>query len=280
MNILFLDETLQLKQSYVGIGGVIFHDDCLATLFNLFKHEKTIHSIPSQEEIKWSPPKNSWIGKNLKGNERISTYSGILALVKPLGGRVIVAVVKVDRSKRGSLTAAKWKCLEFVTERFQFYLQTREDREGIIIADYSGSRQEDKRLLQDYYLVLDKGTKYIKPSNIVMNLLTTESHLNPGLQIADLVVGVTTGMCTPKKSYALPYWETVKRSLHRNQNGEVMGCGLKVWPNELVPEIREALFPEESTASGESHEEYIERMRYLYSVLFDEEELDMYFPRP
>ena len=116
-----------------------------------------------------------------------------------------------------------------------------------------------------------------------MNLLTTESHLNPALQVADLVVGITTGMCTPRRNYALQYWDIVKRNFHRNQNGKVMGCGLKVFPNEIVGEVHATLFPEEIEDTGgfeESYEEYIERMRNLYNVLMSEDELDMHFPRP
>ena len=69
--------------------------------------------------------------------------------------------------------------------------------------------------------------------------------MSPALQIADLVVGITTGMCTPERNYALQHWDIVKHNFHRNQNGEVMGCGLKVFPNEIVGEIHAALFPEE-----------------------------------
>ena len=237
---------------------------------------------PPQEEIKWSPRKNSWIAKYLIGEKRISAYSDILGLVGSFKGKLIVAVVQRDASKQ-SLIEAKWECIEFVTERFQFYLQDHEDRKGLIIADFPGSGKEEKKLLQDYYQLLEKGTKYVKPSNIVMNLLTTESHLNPSLQVADLVVGITTGMCTPQRRYALQYWDIVKRNFHRNQNGEVMGCGLKVFPNEIVGEIHATLFPEEveePRGFEESYEEYIERMRSLYSVLMSEDELDMHFPRP
>ena len=182
-----------------------------------------------------------------------------------------------------NLTEAKWKCIEFITERFQFFLQTHEDRRGLIIADFPGSGKEEKKLLQDYYRLLEKGTDYVKPSNIVMNLLTTESHLSPALQIADLLVGITTGMCTPHRNLALQYWDIVKHNFHRNQNGEVMGCGLKVFPNEIVGAMHAQLFPEaveEASNFEESYEDYIERMRYLYSVLMNEDELDMRFPRP
>jgi hypothetical protein len=280
VNILFIDDTEQLN--YVGIGGVIFHDDYLKNLFSLFKQKKASHGIPPKEEIKWSPRRNSWIAKDLIDENRISAYSDILGLVRSFKGKLIVAVVQRDASKQ-SLREAKWQCIKFVTERFQFYLRPHEDRKGLIIADFPGSGKEEKELLKDYYQLLEKGTNYVKPSNIVMNLLTTESHLNPALQIADLVVGITTGMCTPQRHYALQYWDIIKCNFYCNQNGKVMGCGLKVFPNEIVGEIHAALFPEEveeTRSFEESYEEYIERMRYLYSVLMSKDELDMHFPRP
>ncbi len=88
MNILFIDDTEQFNKEYVGIGGVIFHDDYLNSLFSLFNQKKTSHSIPSEEEIKWSPPKNSWIAKNLINGNRISAYSDILSLVRSFKGRI------------------------------------------------------------------------------------------------------------------------------------------------------------------------------------------------
>ena len=282
MNILFIDDTEQLNKQYVGIGGVIFNDSCLINLFSLFNQKKALHGIPTEEEIKWSPSRNSWIAKYLIDDNRISAYSDILALVRSFNGKIIVAVVQIDESKQSSIEA-EWKCIEFVTERFQFYLQAQEDNKGLIIKDFPGSGKEEKKLLQDYYQLREKGTKYVKPSNIVMNLLTTESHLNPALQVADLVIGITTAMCTPQRDYALPYWDIVKRNFHRSQNGEVMGCGLKVFPIEIIREIHAILFPEEveeSEVLEESYEEYIEGIRYLYSVLMSEDELNMHFPRP
>jgi hypothetical protein len=282
MNILFIDDTEQINGQYIGIGGIIFHEDCLDSLFSQFNQKKESHRIPLSDEIKWSPDKNSWIARNLVDDNRVAAYSDILSLVTLLKGKLIVAVVKRDLSKQ-SLIEAKWKCIEFVTERFQFYLQAHEDRKGLIIADFPGSGKDERKLLRDYYQLLEKGTKYVKPENIIMNLLTTESYLNPALQVADLVVGITTAMCTPKNNFASQYWDTIKHNFHCNRNGEVMGCGLKVFPNEIAKETHRILFPEEIEEAiqyEESYEEYIERMRYLYSVLMSEEELDMHFPRP
>lgn len=258
VNILFIDDTEQLNE-YVGVGGVIFRDDSISDLCRLFGQKKALHGIPAEEEIKWSPPRKSWIARNLVGQKRISAYSDILGLVESFKGKLIVAAVQRDASKQ-SLTEAKWDCIKFVTERFQFYLQAHEDKKGLIIADFPASAKEEKTLLQDYHKLKEGGTEYVKPSNIVMNLLTTESCLNPALQITDLVVGITIGMCTARSRSALQYWDIVKRNFYSSQNGEVMGCGLKMLPNEIVGEIHATLFPEEvEEPSGfeESHEEYM-----------------------
>jgi len=282
VNILFIDDTEQLKKQYVGVGGVILPDDSINTLCTLFKRRKKSHGIPAEVEIKWSPPKSSWLRRNLIDEDRISAYSDILDLLRAFNAKVIVAVVQRDELKQ-SVIETKWKCLKFVTERFQFFLQEHEDRNGIIIADFPGSGKEEKELLQKYYQLLEKGTHYVNPKNIAMNLLTTESHLNPALQLADLVVGITTGMCTPRRGYALPYWDIVKHTLHCNQNGDVMGCGLKIFPQKIIGGIITTLFPEvteEREGIGQTYEEYIEEQRYLYSVLMTKDELDMHFPRP
>ena len=276
MHILFIDDTEQIRKRYVGIGGVIFHDECIDNLFSMFRSTKEVQGIPSKEEIKWSPDRDSWIAENLVGEKRISAYSAILDLVRIFGGTEIVAVIRRDMTSYG-VTDAKWKCIQFVTERFQFFLQAQEDRNGIIIADFPGSGKDEKKLLSDYYRLLDEGTDYVRPSNLIMNLLTTESHLNPGLQIADLVVGVTTSMCTPHTDYASNFWHIVARNLYQSADGIVMGCGLKIYPREYAEDIYAKLFPE-YFEEEEEYEEDRERMRHLYSQIMSEDELNIHFP--
>jgi len=272
VNILFIDDTGQNKDKYVGIGGVIFQDECINNLFGMFRSKKEAYGIPAEEEIKWSPRRNSWIFENLRDDRRISAYSDILKLVGMHGGTVMVAVLQRDVTSF-DLIQAKWKCIEFITERFQFFLQAREDKNGIIIADVPGSGRDEKKLLSDYYLFLDKGTSYVKPSNIIMNLLTTKSHLNPGLQIADLIIGITTAMCIEQSDFASNFWPIVKDNLYRNREGSVAGCGLKIFPEETAEDAYERLFPEDFE---EEYEEYKERMRYLYKEVLGDD-VDLYF---
>lgn len=94
MNILFIDDTEQLNKQYVGVGGVIFRDASLHNLCALFKRKKELHGIPAEVEIKWSPPKSSWLRQNLIAENRILVYSDILDLVGSFNGKVIVAIVQ------------------------------------------------------------------------------------------------------------------------------------------------------------------------------------------
>jgi hypothetical protein len=226
MNILFIDDTEQIEKRYVGMGEVIFNDNSIPNLFSMFIHAKESHSIPASEEIKWSPRKESWIFENLRGEKRIAAYSAILNLIRLFGGKIITAVMYRYMTSY-NVREAKWKCIEFVTERFQMFLQSQEDKNGIIIAD--------------------------------------------------LVVGITTSMCTSHNTYASHFWHIVKESLHQSADGIVIGCGIKIFPRETAEDIYARLFPQYFEEEG--LEEERERMRRLYSLIMSEDELDLHFPR-
>ena len=135
MNVFFVDDTAQGKrkhvgEQYVGIGGVIFHDDCIRSLFDFFREAKQRHGIPPDEEIKWSPDRDSWIAKNLLNYKRVAAYSDILDLVRVFQGTQIVAVIRRDEPSHNAYEA-RWECLKFITERFQFFLQTQQDRTAL-----------------------------------------------------------------------------------------------------------------------------------------------------
>lgn len=275
MNILFLDDSSQEKEKFVGIGGVIFHDTCLKNLNELFDATKKEHGIPDNVEIKWSPRRDNWIYKNLIEDKRNSAYSAFLNLIKFCNGITMVTVICKEVTSFDTIKA-KWQCIEFISERYQFYLQSQEDANGIIVEDFPGSGSEEKVLLGNYYEFKQKGTRFVKPTNITMNLLTTESRWQPGLQIADLIVGVTTAMCASRIDYATNLWYVVKEKLYRNPVGGIPGCGLKIFPRESAKNMYKRLFPEHFNKDSI---QYIEEMRHLYSQIMDEDELDINFPQ-
>ena len=123
MNILFLDDSSQENERFIGIGGVIFHDTCIHNLNQLFDAVKEEHGIPTDVEIKWSPRKNNWVYTNLIEDKRNSAYSAFLNLIRLCNGTTMVTVICKDITSFDT-TEAKWQCIEFISERFQFFLQS------------------------------------------------------------------------------------------------------------------------------------------------------------
>ena len=74
MQIFFIDDSeqeyLRVLDPFIGLGGIVIDEskisDCCADLADIRKR----HSIPPDEEIKWSPRRNSWIYNNLVGDDR------------------------------------------------------------------------------------------------------------------------------------------------------------------------------------------------------------------
>ena len=71
---------------------------------------------------------------------------GYSTLVGSFNDKIVIAVVQKCESKQSHLIEAKWNCIEFVTERFQFYLQAHEDKNGLIIADFPGNWGKEKKI--------------------------------------------------------------------------------------------------------------------------------------
>jgi hypothetical protein len=57
VNILFIDDTE--SKEYVGIGGVVFHDDCLNNLFSEFNQKKASHNIPPKRKSNGLPQRTA-----------------------------------------------------------------------------------------------------------------------------------------------------------------------------------------------------------------------------
>jgi len=233
MYILFLDDSCQRKDRYVGLGGVAFHDQYLFQVAKRFNAIKKKYSIPPIEEIKWSPKRSSWIYKNLRGVRRFQVYSLILRLINRFRGTVFVSVGSPYTDSRQRVkTQIILNNIENLLERFEMFLKTQNEY-GIIIADHERCHKDNKKLLEHFYEMQMTGTRYIIPRMIPLNLLTAPSHQVPFLQIADLIVGITVAMISGMDEYAKQYFPIIKDTFYRRKNGEIAGYGLKLFPNRL-----------------------------------------------
>ena len=238
MEFFFADDTTQKPSregmgKIVGFGGIFVAEGVLGII------EKDVNGIcdafglPHGEEIKWSPKKNSWIYKNLHGESRIQCYSEILRAAANAGCRAIVVAWDTGRTTLKGEKAFK-KVLDFTFERIAMHLAKRGSL-GVIVADRpGGGHKEEEQFLAEFLNRVNQGTDYVVPEHVPINILTTPSHLQRHLQLADLVTSITCAMVAGQTKFAEPYFEIIRDMLIVNHHGYIGGTGLKIFPDELV----------------------------------------------
>jgi hypothetical protein len=240
VEVLFVDETHQVGQRagmgrLLALGGVLLGEETLwglAHRIDVICHQ---FGIPDGCQLKWSPPPDNWIHHNLTGERRTDCYGQVLDAVSQSGGRGIVVAIDTGRTAptlQGS--HALLRAFQWVYERTVMQLE-QEGHRGLIIADRpSGNRRQETELLGEVLETIEEGTAYVPPNTIPINVLTTPARLVRHLQVADLVVGVTTAMLTGAGRYAEPLFGAVQAMLVRSADGLAGGAGLKLFPPSLT----------------------------------------------
>ncbi len=217
----------------LGFGGIFVPEDTLGSLEGEINGICDSFGIPHGEEIKWSPKRKSWIYDNLRGEERIACYSEVLEAAKNSGCRALVVAWDTGRTTLKGERAFK-KVVDFAFERVAMHL-AKNGSLGVIVADRpGGGHKEDDQFLADFLERVNEGTDYVVPEHVPINILTTPSHLQRHLQIADLVTAITCAMVGGQVTYAKPYFPIIMEMLISNNHGYIGGTGLKVFPDDLV----------------------------------------------
>jgi len=72
------------------------------------------------------------------------------------------------------------------------------------------------------------------PDSFAVNMLSLPSHMTRHLQLADLVVAITTAMLSGQSKYASAYFDLVRPMFLQNTFGYIGGTGVKVYPDSLI----------------------------------------------
>jgi hypothetical protein len=241
MHILFLDDSMQASRrpgmgKVCSVGGILVPDDKLQVLKNRFNHTKEWLNIPDDCEVKWSiggKGSHSNFLRSLEGDARQSLYTGLVQTVSAAECKVVVASLDLDGTGLDATTASS-RALEFVLERATNYLKPRSSF-GIVVMDKpGGGHSSDTKLLTTTYETIKQGTGYVNFTQFPMTPVTTYSHLEPGLQIADVVVGITTVMVVGNYQYAKEPFSNIKQLMLTNNTGQIGAVGLKLYPDSLI----------------------------------------------
>ncbi|HUN25020.1 MAG TPA: DUF3800 domain-containing protein [Steroidobacteraceae bacterium] len=238
MDVFFADDSSQRGAregmgQVIAIGGIFVEEAALRPLAAAIDAIAAEAGIPAGTEIKWSPRKDSWIYQKLHGEDRRRCYSRFLEAAIQHRIRALAVCWDTGRTTLVGREAFA-RCVGYLFERVVTHLNFH-DRQAIVVADRpSGGQREDTEFLQAFLDLIENGTQHVDPERVLLNVLTTPSHLVRHLQLADLVTGITTAMVCGAYDYAAPLFPLVRQLLIRNKFDHIGGTGLKVFPDDLV----------------------------------------------
>jgi hypothetical protein len=235
LRVAFLDDSEQARPPRAGLGhllafaAAIFPQENLAPFAQDLAGVAAGLGIPPGEEIKWSPPRGSFL-RNAAGQVVKTLRRQMLEAAGAHQVRTVTviidhgAVYKNDSQAQVGMTILKW-----LYERVSMHMGDHDDA-GIMIADKpGGGAKEEKRWLADTLVLTKDGTEYIQPGRVVLPVLTADSRHVPHLQLADLVAAATTGAIAGNPS-ALELGPQLAQLMHRNSLGHVNGAGVVLLP--------------------------------------------------
>ncbi|MGW2373407.1 DUF3800 domain-containing protein [Kitasatospora sp. NPDC001683] len=184
------------------------------------------------EELKWSPDRKrqpAQFALGARGREPVQR--ALLAVAAECGAWTATVVWDQERDPSPDAHREKWM-LKLLYERISMGLSDR-DGLGTVVFDQKHSlRGHDADWLAATRKLTDHGTEYTSASRIVNRFVMGPSDHLPGLQLADLVVGATTALVAGQNS-GLALREPLLELIHRREDGDLSGAGLKLWPNSL-----------------------------------------------
>jgi hypothetical protein len=251
MQILFLDDACQRNCTRKNVGKLVAVGGIIVDAQAARRLEQAINSIcldfrfPPGEPFKWSPGRDHWMRDNLVAERRESFFRKVLeaAAQHDALGQVTIC----DSSKRMATRKAKtheMDVLVMALERFDWVLQ-RGDLGMVIASRPSGGRGDENEFLSKCVEIVTAGTEYTAFPKLVMNVLTMPFPNSRLLQIADLVVSITTAMVARHTEFAGAVFPSVK-SLLRVSMGRVGGVGIKIHPDYCYANLYHWIFGDDT----------------------------------
>jgi hypothetical protein len=163
--------------------------------------------------------------------DRQSFFVDALGEAAAIGTTVIVILSDTKASPfiSGALTPA-FDTLAGLLERVHNHMSDLGSYSLVVADRPGGGWKQDKELLTNCQTLLNSGTTYVDLSRIPINVLTTDSRMVRGLQLADLVTGCTTSFIAGEASYS-PIVFAAVRPLLRRAGNTVGGRGIKIHPD-------------------------------------------------
>lgn len=214
----------------VSVGAVVFDESGLADYSSKIALLRTRLGIPLDCELKWSPEDGSWLKAPEGAKHRTLIRKAMLAAAVETGAKSVV--VTIEQGLTQTEARVRGLALRYLYDKLSIYMKDGTGR-GVLIADEPGGGPKDqKKWLASTVALTSEGSAYTRPEQIVLPIVTAQSHHIEHLQLADLVVSATT-QAIAGNDYALEFPSSLSALAHRNAYGRIGGAGVTLWPPQL-----------------------------------------------
>lgn len=240
MKFLFLDDSKQRNSSrprlgeMLSVGGVIVDSQSIRALDTKIEDIcKTDFGFPESEVFKWSPSKDHWFRASVTGDRRNEFFKSVLRACLDFDAKFVVCTVDVSKGQANPKASShEIDALTLTLERFNTFISP--SGSGVVLlAKPSGGQRDENKILAEMIDVRSSGTEFVNFSKMALNIITVPYNHSRILQVADLVVSVTTAMVSGETKYAAEIFPDLLKGFHRNSKGQVGGAGLKLHPSTL-----------------------------------------------
>ncbi|MEU6698663.1 DUF3800 domain-containing protein [Pseudonocardia sp. NPDC046786] len=216
----------------VSLGAVIFPEHTVDAFHRRLDELRASIGMPTNEEIKWNPPKCSFLA-NAGGEVVTALRRSMLELAADCEVKSIVCIIDHGcRYQSRDIVGVGQELLKWLFERYTIFLE-KDESLGIMIADKpGGGSAEEAHFLANTLIITGGGTEYVKPGAVVMPVLTSDSKHLPHLQLADLVVAATTAAVAGRGS-GIALKDQLRALAHRQALGDINGAGLVLFPDYM-----------------------------------------------
>lgn len=252
--LLFLDDSKQNDAPRHGIGGLVAIGGISvaasqANELNLRLAEECLSKfgLPSDAPFKWSPPKKSWFKKNLSDEQRGELLKHVLTIVKEYDPSAIVSLCELATSPLAGADTHEMSALLMVMERFHTSIGFADT--GIIIIDRpAGGKTDEESYLTTCADIAASGSKYAQFKKLACPIVSMPFSLSRILQIADLVVSITTAHFAGRPAAAefFPYVLPLLKTL----DGRRGGASVKIHPDFKYANLYHWLLEDEYLKKG------------------------------
>jgi hypothetical protein len=236
VDFIFADDSRQRKPSrpgmgnLVAIGGINVAAEVVGPLSRRIDEICQDTGFPPGEPLKWSPGRELWMHTNLVGEDRFSFFVNVLNTLREFEAVAMVVVEDANAAPATGAASPEADVTNMFLERVDLQC-SRGGSHGFVVVDRpGGDRRDEDAFLGVCLETLQAGTRYVKPSHIAHNVLSTPARLSRPLQAADLVVSSTLAVVSGEQTFAPPVFELVKRILDASM-GRIAGFGLKLHPD-------------------------------------------------